>query len=175
VAAAAGISPFVIAVDGFGGAGKSSLCRRLIELLPDCGTIQIDDFIVFPHEPNVFDHDWHGIEDKVLKRLKRDEKVVTKTYDWHTLGPVAQTQPVRQYMLIDGIGVLDPKYAVYFDFKIWMDCPFELSLERGKRRDKVDQGADHDELWDTVWGPGEKQYFERVRPDLLADVLFRTY
>jgi uridine kinase len=167
--------PFVIAVDGFGGSGKSSLCKELSNLLPDAMTIQTDDFIKYPHKPNVFDHDWSAIESKVLKRLKKDTKVITKTYDWNALGPANEQHDVKHFVLVDGIGLLESKYIDYFDLKIWIDCPYEIALARGKKRDKEEQDIDHDLLWDKVWGPGSKLYFKRARPDLNADLLFRTY
>jgi uridine kinase len=170
-----GISPFIIAVDGFGGAGKSVLCKQLTDLLSNSIAIQTDNFIVHPHEPNVFDHDWQAIEDKVLIQAKTAKQVVIKTYDWKTLSKVPDVKvKVPKYVVVDGIGLLDPKYSRYFDLKIWIDCPYALSLERCKRRDK-EEGTDHDELWNTVWGPGEKAYFERSRPDMRADLLFKTY
>jgi uridine kinase len=167
-------SPYVIAVDGFGGSGKSTLCNHLSKLLTDSMIIQTDDFIKSPHEPNVFEHDWQAIEDKVLKRIKTDNAITVKIYDWHILGAIPDVKAaIKRYVLIDGIGLLESKFTQYFDLKIWMDCPYELALERGKKRDKEEQGVDHDELWDTIWGPGSQDYFKRARPDLRADVLFK--
>jgi uridine kinase len=168
--------PYVIAIDGFGGSGKSNLSRQLLKLLRDGLIIQTDDFIKYPHETNVFEHDWEAIENKVLKRLKEVTSVTTKTYDWHTLKAVTDEQStIQKYILFDGIGLLEPKYLKYYNLKIWIDCPYELALERGKKRDREDQGVDHDQLWDEVWGPGSQQYFERAQPHKRADILFKTY
>lgn len=167
--------PFVIAIDGYGGSGKSTLSKELKQLLPNALAIETDNFIKYPHETNVFEHDWMAIEKDVLARLKTDDSVVTKAYDWNTLGPKKESQPVGHFVIVEGISLLDEKYVNYYDLKIWIDCPYEIALERGKKRDKEEQGTDHDELWETVWGPGSRQYFQRVRPDLKADVLFKTY
>lgn len=168
-------NPVIIAVDGYGGSGKSTLCKRLKLALSNSMIIQTDDFIKYPHEPNVFEHDWTAIEDNVLKRLKTDQEVITKAYDWNTLSLKNEKHSVERVVLVDGIGLLDRKYSEYFDLKIWIDCPYEVALERGKRRDKEEQGSDHDELWETVWGPGSQRYFKSMRPDLSADILFSTY
>lgn len=167
--------PFVIAIDGYGGSGKSTLGKTLKQLMPDTMIIETDNFIKYPHEPNVFEHDWSAIEGNVLSRLKNDHEVVTKEYDWNTLGPKKEVQTIKHFVIVEGISLLADKYVGYFDLKIWVDCPYEIALERGKRRDKEEQGTDHDELWDTVWGPGSIRYFQKVRPDLKADILFKTY
>jgi len=166
--------PIIIAVDGYGGSGKSTLCKELTKLIPDSMTIQTDDFIKYPHAPNDFEHDWTAIENIVLKKLKTASEVTTATYDWNSLGPKAETQDVKHIVLIDGIGLLEEKYLHYYDVKIWIDCPYETALDRGKKRDKEEQGSDHDELWDTVWGPGSKLYFDRAHPDTKADILYQT-
>lgn len=167
-------TPFVIAIDGYGGSGKSTLGKALKQLLPSAMIIETDNFIKYPHEPNVFEHDWLSIERNVLSRLKNDEKVVTKEYDWNTLSPIKEIQQIKDFVIVEGISLLDDRYVDYYDLKIWIDCPYEVALERGKKRDKEEQGTNHDELWDTVWGPGSKRYFQRSRPDLKADVLFKT-
>lgn len=168
--------PLVVAVDGYGGSGKSSLCKQLKKNLPSVLTIQTDDFIKYPHKPNVFEHDWVAIENNVLKILQDGAtQVTTKTYDWNTLSAAKEMNHVPDVVIVDGIGLLESKYAKYFDLKIWMDCPYEVALGRGKKRDKEEQGVDHDDLWDNVWGPGSQDYFERARPDLNADVLFKSY
>jgi hypothetical protein len=49
-----------------------------------------------------------------------------------------------------------------------------VTIPRGIARDRR-AGNDHDELWRDVWGPNDRSYFERWRPDLAADVVVQGF
>jgi uridine kinase len=60
-----------------------------------------------------------------------------------------------------------------WDFRIFVDIDFELVLERGSRRDQawMDSLAAAEDRYRTRYTPGEKIYWEAVRPHEHADVI----
>ena len=57
--------------------------------------------------------------------------------------------------------------GTYWDFGIWVECPYEIRLQRGVQRD----GETMRERWTDVWMPEEDAYFHSQRPDRKADVI----
>ena len=59
----------------------------------------------------------------------------------------------------------------YFNYTIWIDCPIEVAIARGKRRDREDYGISQDENWDGIWRNNDLQYFKRFLPKESADYI----
>ncbi len=57
--------------------------------------------------------------------------------------------------------------GTYWDFAIWLDCPYELRVRRGVDRD----GEAMRSRWTEVWIPEEDAYFRAQRPDKKADLI----
>ncbi|HRK21322.1 MAG TPA: hypothetical protein PLX06_05915, partial [Fimbriimonadaceae bacterium] len=64
-----------------------------------------------------------------------------------------------------------PDLTNLFDLRIWVDAPFDASMENGMRRDRETYGLTNDAEWREVWIPNERAYFERFRPDRMADLV----
>jgi len=73
--------------------------------------------------------------------------------------------------VVEGVGIFHPDLLPLFDTTVWIDVPLEVASSRGKARDRERYGVDNDVLWDAVWVPNDTEYFERFRPNELADVL----
>lgn len=71
---------------------------------------------------------------------------------------------------------MQPKLMSRFDVSVWIDCPQDFAIQRAKARNQA-QGDDDESLrrWDTDWGPKDKIYFDRFRPDQLAMFLFKEF
>ena len=80
---------------------------------------------------------------------------------------------VGKYVIIEGSAgaLIRDDFRAYFDLTVWIDVPADIAHARGKTRDRVEQGVDHDHLWDEVWSPLENAWFDEHRPDLKVDVL----
>lgn len=169
---------FVIAVSGFAGSGKSSVCRLLEKALPDCSVIKADDFIRTDESGAVYGHphDYDALERSCLRRIKTDTNVIVKTYEWKTNKAVVESRNVAHYTIIDGpVGLFQDKLLRYFDLRVWIDCPLDIATARGKQRDKDEYNLDLEDLWDTVWLPEQERYYSEFRPDLKADIFYKNY
>jgi uridine kinase len=168
-------APYVIAISGFVGSGKSTLSEQLKKLLADATVIHVDDFIAADENgaKEGYLHNWEKLKKLVFERVKTDEEIVSRIYDWPTNKQVLEKLPVTKYMIIEGsAGLIQDKFLAYIDLTIWIDVPHKIANARGKRRDKEEYNVDHDELWDNVWTPREKESFKKQRPDKKADIIF---
>jgi uridine kinase len=98
--------------------------------------------------------------------------LVSRIYDWQSNQQVFEKIAIGKYVIVEGsAGLIQDRFLRYFDLTVWIDVAPDIAHARGKRRDRVEQHVDHDDLWDNVWGPLELQGFEDLRPDMKADVL----
>lgn len=167
----------VIAVSGFGGSGKSTVSNKLSQLLGDAYIVHVDDFIEADDNgaKKGYLHDWQKLEEMLFKDARKATTIVSKTYDWSLNKQVIEEMHPGKYLIIEGsAGLFQEKYIRYFDIKIWLDVTHEVANIRGKKRDSEEYEINHDDLWDNVWSPRESKFFEKQRPDLRADILFKN-
>lgn len=168
---------FTIAIAGFGGSGKSTLSRHLAELLGDTTIVSVDDFSLHrqANRTQAWESiEWDRLEMQVLKPIKNaDSEITYDIYDWgsDSLKEKRIIRPTR-YVIIEGIGCIRDELRHYFDMTVWLDVSLVIAIERGKKRDREIFNIDHDKQWDEIWGPNDKDYFEKCRPDQKADFIF---
>lgn len=169
-------SRVVVAITGFGGAGKSTLTKTLVELVPGCVRLRGDDFLD-PSRSHLRSPDWDGVErdrirTEVIEPFRREEPAVYRPYDWDigTLGPPV-TLPSAEVLLVDSIGLAHPELENCFDLMVWVDVDLETAGLQGRARDRR-AGSDHDALWDEVWIPNDRDFAETYDPVSRADLLY---
>jgi uridine kinase len=164
----------LIAIDGRGGAGKSSLAKRLADQLSDVTVVEVDDFwlgrnrrperAVVIDEPGS-DYDWMRLRDQVVVPLSRDERGRYRRYDWRSDTLMEwHDVPVGGTLIIEGVFSIR-ELASFYDVCIWVDTPSAVCLERGYERD----GEEHRDLWDNEWMPAYENYIRKYDPAKLAD------
>jgi uridine kinase len=156
----------IIAIDGHGGAGKSTLAERLAKEL-DAGIIHTDDF-ASPDNPIDW---WPKLIDQVLKPIKNGAKLLSyQPSSWwpdHHPKPVIN-QPVKDIMILEGVSSSRREFRPYLSFSIWVETPKEICIQRGLERD----GPQAQEQWETWWAK-EEEYIVRDNPRAHADKIVR--
>lgn len=172
----------MVAISGFGGSGKSTLAAFVASSFDGATVIPIDDFIM--GERTQRSADWHTFD---RDRLRRDVLEAARlgqhlryqrfhSGEWaHRQGGSWREVRVGKLLIVEGCGVIHPSLMPYYDFSAWVDCPQAEALKIAKARDRSEptlfQGDDTTKLWDEVWGPNDKDFFDTFRPDKLADAL----
>jgi uridine kinase len=154
----------VVAIDGYGGSGKSELADRLARRLGNATVVRADDFA----RPNVPGWEWARMHAQVLDPLANNRPARYQRYDWDADEPAEwHDVPVGGTLIVEGVSSMRDELGRYWDFAIWLDCPYGLRLQRGVERD----GEAMRSKWTDVWMPEEDAYFNARRPDLEADVV----
>jgi uridine kinase len=164
-----------IGVSGYGGAGKSTIARRLEALLPQSYRLRGDDFLD-PARSHLRSRDWNGFErerlvDTVLRPFRDGRPCTFRRFDWSAgyLGP-SEKLPETPIMIVDAVGLFHPITQPFIDLAVWVDVDAATAMARGKQRDR-ELGRDHDHLWDGVWAPNDADFDECFAPRDRADIL----
>lgn len=173
-----GQNPIVIAISGFGGSGKSTLAQKLHESLDKSTVIHLDDFIVDQLSSRSADwdgFDWERLKRQVLEPLQEGKKQVEyDVYDWPSNKLASKKKvDIEKYVIIEGVGLIRDELKQYFDCTIWIDIPLEIASERGRTRDREEYKVPHDNLWDELWTPNDRDYFEKYQPNKNVDFCFK--
>lgn len=161
--------PFIIAIYGRGGAGKSTIVNFLKEHLQNLTVLPLDD-IVHPlfDQNQIFQFARH-----VLKQLRENRKGKYQKYDWgrkmHTDWIIIKTKGI---VLIDGLGSMDKNMFLYYDLKIWIDCDKNTAFKRGWQRDKNIYHINTMNEWIKEWIPKQEAYITKQHPKEKADIIF---
>jgi len=172
-----GICPLV-AIDGPGGAGKSTLARLLKEQLKTLGwlvaVVKHDDFYLPSHQRanqpvGVIggDFDWERLRDQVLTPIREGHSAHYQRYDWETdVLAEWRTISASDVVLVEGVYTMRRELVNLYDLKIWVACPKAIRLARGIARD----GEKARTIWEQDWMPKEDDYVKTHLPHESADL-----
>src|SRR6478609_2182864 len=155
----------LVAVDGYGGAGKSTFATRLAAALGGAAVVHTDDFAT--GEPGV--EWWPRLEREVIVPLSAGATARYRRWDWEgkRLAEWHAVEPMPA-VVIEGVSSARRAAADRLACAIWVDAPAELRLERGLERD----GREARPSWDA-WMAEEDAHFTRdgtrARCDLVVD------
>ena len=155
----------LVAVDGYGGAGKSTFAARLAAALGGAAVVHTDDFAT--GEPGV--EWWPRLEREVIAPLSAGEAARYRRWDWQAkrLAEWHVVEPMPA-VVIEGVSSARRAAADRLACAIWVEAPAGVRLERGLERD----GREARSSWDA-WMAEEDAHFAqdgtRARCDLVVD------
>ena len=169
----------LVAIDGPGGAGKSTLAQLLEQQLTALGwivaVVRHDDFYRPSHQRRNqqagtvgCDFDWERLRDQVLTPIREGRSAHYQRYDWET-DVLAEwhTFPAPDAVLVEGVYTMRRELTHLYDLKIWVECPRAIRLARGIARD----GEQARTIWEQDWMPKEDDYVKTHLPRENADLL----
>jgi len=157
--------PQLIALVGGSGAGKTWIARRLQRALgPTITRLSLDDFyqdhstLPQPLRERVnLDHpraiDWRSLE-SALHSCRAGRRVHVPQFSLATRTRLSQSRVLTPAPLIvvDGLWVLlRREVRELFDFRVYLECPTQLRLERRLARDLGEDGRNADSLRRQFW------------------------
>lgn len=143
----------LVAIDGPGGAGKTTFAARLADAAGGAPVLHTDDFA---SADNPIDW-WPRMLAEVIEPLSRGHAAIYQRYDWaseslaewHTVDPA----PI---VIIEGVSAGRAEWAEHLSLVIWVETPRDERLRRGVERDGVDALDD----WDG-WMAAEDAHYAR--------------
>jgi uridine kinase len=161
---------YTIAIDGRGGSGKSVLADHLAKLMPAFVVINGDDYF----EPVQNEVVWGDFNEErfnhdVIQPLQVGNRFAYRPYDWH-----AEPHVTERTVSVAGGFCLERCFSfaldLDWDFKLWVETPRALCLERGVARESIPKERAM-AAWRDVWQPREDEYINREQPTEVADVV----
>jgi uridine kinase len=155
----------LVAIDGPGGAGKSTFATRLAEAAVGAPVIHTDDFA---SADNPIDW-WPRLLAEVVEPLVSGASAHFRRYDWSTrsLAEWITVDPAP-IVIIEGVSSGRSEWARHLSFVVWVETPRQVRLARGLERDGADAIGD----WEG-WMDGEDSFYARdpvrARADLVID------
>lgn len=164
----------VVAIDGRGGAGKSTLARAIVAAVPGAAHIEYDWFHLPRERVTAREHfDYQRCIDDLLKPFCVGERAFSlRRYNWGYLSGIEDGFDPNPIMLslgdvivIEGCGLLCAVLNNFFDVRIWVNTSAAESLKRGMARDVNEYKLDPTRV-KNVWEEWAK--WEAEDPEILA-------
>ena len=155
----------LVAIDGPGGAGKSTLAAQLSKNADNAPVVHTDDFASADNPVNW----WPRLQSQVIDPLAKGSPTRYQRYDWpsNALDEWHLVLPAP-IVIIEGVTAGRSEWAEQLSYLIWVETPRAERLRRGLHRDGT--GALND--WE-VWMSGEDEHYRsdptRDRADLIVD------
>jgi len=187
LSAASSTRPYIIGVCGGTASGKTSVCERLSETLPEVGIVPCDAFYA-PLSPEdkarAYSSDFNfdapaAIEFAALRetvqKLRNFEDVSLPVYDFSLHARTEETVsfPRRQVVIVEGILIFnDDELRDMFDLKVFVDCDGEIRLARRVTRDINERGREMKGVFEQYFKFCKPSYDKWVEPSKrFADVI----
>jgi len=171
--------PYIVGISGFGGSGKSTFANRLASEI-QAQIIGVDDFFTTMerlHYKHWEIYDYERLENEVIKPfLSGNTWLSYRAFDWEKNELTGwKATPVDEVLIIEGVGIFRPELMNYFSYTIWIECPIEIAIARGKKRDREQYGVAQDERWDGIWRDNDMQCYREFDPLENADYVVKSH
>jgi uridine kinase len=169
------VSPFIVAIDGRSGVGKSTMARALAERLDAC-VIEGDDFYAGGIELRSDSAksraaaciDWTR-QQSLLEALAAGRPAHWRAFDWEAFDGRLRDEPTtlepRPVVILEGVYAARPELADLLDLRVVLLVSDDVRLARLAAREGT-IGP-----WERQWHEAEEFYFEAVMPPARFDIV----
>jgi uridine kinase len=160
-----GVKTKIVAIDGGGGAGKSTLAKKLSTALGDAPIVQTDDFASWDNPfnwgPRLLEEALKPLAAQKPARFRLSEYNPGQVRGWGEVKPAP-------LIILEGVGSSQLAFRPYLTYTIWVDTPRDVRFHRGLTRDGEHKRAD----W-VRWQKEEDEFMAREQPEMHANVVVK--
>lgn len=183
--------PFIVAIDGLSGAGKTTLTKEIKRELNnqnvEVSIFHIDDHIVESSERYKTGYEeWYEyyylqwdielLKKRLFEKLHNDfNNIRLPFYNNSADRNVMKQISVESdcIVLIEGIFLQRKEWKEFFDLTIFIECPSELRYDRALNRDLyIGDYQERLAKYKRRYWPGEDHYLTTENPVVNADIVF---
>ena len=182
----------LVGISGIDAGGKGFITAKIAKRLQESGsrvaTINADDWLNLPevclsqHKPaeHFYEHAIRFDEmfDQLIIPLKENRAV-------SFVADCADAKGNRRkhsyefrridIVLLEGIFLLKRAYREHFDLTAWVECPFDIALERAIERGQEGlPPAETIRAFTTIYFPAQRIHFDRDNPQTAADFIIQN-
>lgn len=182
--------PFIVAIDGLGGAGKTTLVHQLKNSLDNVVILHIDDHIVkraqryntsYEEWFEYYQLQWDAVylKENLFVKLHQNERIIHLPFYYKeedTLTNKAIMIPPKSIVIIEGVFLLREEWKGFYDYIIFLDCPSEVRYERVIHRDTyIGDLEERLRKYKNRYWLAEDFYFKKQSPLKFAHHILREY
>ncbi len=162
---------FVLAIDGHGGSGKTTIATEVAGLT-GAALVHTDDFFAEPapapgiQRPMTSYYDWRRLREQALLPLRARRRASFRRVTWDSDGGPADVVTVDPagLVVVEGVFSAAPELADQVDRAVFVDTPEPERLRRVRARISSED-------WDDGWLRAEQAYFRLIRPPSSFDLV----
>jgi len=191
-------SPLLVGVNGVDAAGKTIFAKDLSDQLRQLSQRQIIEASIDGfHNPKSIRYkkgknspegfyldsfNNKSLQNLLLKPLSSGNlKYKSAIFDWKTSSELTLQTEIAQkssILIMEGIFLFRPELVDYWDMKIFIDVDFNITAERGIKRDmEYDINNSETEIMNKYkhrYIPGQEMYFKESQPKNIADIIINN-
>jgi uridine kinase len=160
----------VLAIDGHGGSGKSTIAAALAGAA-GAALVHTDDFFRSAdpargeQRPLESYYDWRRLRAEALEPLRARRGASFRRFDWDRGSGLDGTVSVEPagLIVVEGVFSSSPELADHVDRAVFVDTPEPERLRRLRGRVAPEE-------WDDEWLRAEQAYFRLIRPPSSFDL-----
>lgn len=181
--------PFIVAIDGLSGAGKTTFVNQLKSELDNILVIHIDDHIVERKKRyETGNEQWYEyyqlqwdtvfLEEQLYKKIHQNERqLYIPFYDKDCDSCTYRTIHLSSYpiIIIEGVFLLREEWENYYDYIVFLDCPKEIRYERVLQRDTyIGNVTERLKKYQERYWAAEDYYVSKQSPLKIAHSIFKS-
>lgn len=188
--------PLRVGIDGVSASGKTILADELADHLRSQGREVIRAGMDGFHNPPAIRHrlgpssaegylrdsfDYQAVRAQLLQPLGPGGNLRYRfaAYDHHAESPLDTPlldAPPGAVLLFEGVMLFRPELSTFFDYKILVQVPFDVALQRARSRDLPKFGSMETllEKYNHRFIPGQKQYLCENQPETQAQAIIQN-